>query len=479
MSKLYIFAIGGTGSRVLRSLTMLAAAGVDIQASEIVPVIIDPDASNADLTRAVDLMNRYQKIREGIDFSSNSKDKISFFKANISQLVQNYSLHIKDTNNKRFDQFIEYAALSKQNKAMMSMLFSEKNLAAQMQVGFKGNPNIGSVVLNQIASAPEFTEFASSFTDGDKIFIVSSIFGGTGASGFPLLLKTLRDKKATFSNHALINKAQIGAVTILPYFKLEPSSESEIDSSTFISKARAALSYYENNVVGNGSINAMYYLADDGKIYENHDGGDLQQNPAHIIELLAATSAIHFATNDFSQNSSNLEFGMKDIVDTKGVEFGDFYDETKGLLMKPMTQLAMMANCLEPDSGQREFVTSDKLVANTEKICSNGEQFYSMPYFKGLSSFLEEYREWLKELHDNQRSLNLFNLECGSKPFELVTGCMPKQGSFLKKKNYEAFYHALNDASKKISGGRSSSSMFVEMFSQATEELAKDKLNIK
>ena len=59
MSKLYVFAIGGTGSRVLRSLTMLAASGADIQATEIAPVIIDPDVSNADLTRAVTLMNRY------------------------------------------------------------------------------------------------------------------------------------------------------------------------------------------------------------------------------------------------------------------------------------------------------------------------------------------------------------------------------------------------------------------------------------
>jgi hypothetical protein len=147
---------------------------------------------------------------------------------------------------------------------MMSMLFSEKNLAAQMQVGFKGNPNIGSVVLNQIVSSPQFIEFANSFEQGDKIFIISSIFGGTGASGFPLLLKTLRDPNASFPNHSIIKSAQIGAVTILPYFKLKPSAESEIDSSTFISKTRSALAYYETNVVGNKSINALYYLADDG-----------------------------------------------------------------------------------------------------------------------------------------------------------------------------------------------------------------------
>ena len=129
MSKLYVFAIGGTGSRVLRSLTMLAASGADIQATEIVPVIIDPDVSNADLTRAVTLMNRYSTIRKGIDFQESNET--TFFRTEISQFVQNYSLHIQDTEDRRFDQFIEYPSLSKENKAMMSMLFSERNLAAQ------------------------------------------------------------------------------------------------------------------------------------------------------------------------------------------------------------------------------------------------------------------------------------------------------------------------------------------------------------
>lgn len=475
MSKLYVFAIGGTGSRVLRSLTMLAAAGVEIQATEIVPVIIDPDVSNADLTRTVTLMNHYSAIRKGIDFYEGNETK--FFKTDIREYVQNYSLHIKDTEDKRFDQFIGYSSLSKENKAMISMLFSEKNLAAQMQVGFKGNPNIGSVVLNQIVSSPQFDEFANSFVDGDKIFIISSIFGGTGASGFPLLLKTLRDPNATFPNHSIINKAQIGAVSILPYFKLETSDESEIDSSTFISKARSALAYYEKNVVGNQSINAMYYLADDGDIYENNDGGCLQQNPAHIIELLAATAAINFINCDYTDRHINLEFGMRDISDNAGVTFGKFYPETEVLLMKAMTQLTMMANCLQQGSVQYNFVTSENLVAN-EKICEK-EKFYTTPYFSELKNFLKAYKEWLKELSENKRPLRLFNLDCGNKPFELVTDRKPQQGGFLGfgKKDYEAFYDAINKAAQKVRGDKASS-LFIEIFSRATMKLAEDKLKM-
>ena len=476
MSKLYVFAIGGTGSRVLRSLTMLAAAGVDIQANEIVPVIIDPDVSNADLTRTVTLMNRYATIRKGIDFYD--QNETSFFRTEISQAVQNYSLYIKDTEDKRFDQFIEYSSLSTENKAMMSMLFSEKNLSAQMQVGFKGNPNIGSVVLNQIESSPQFEEFANSFAEGDKIFIISSIFGGTGASGFPLLLKTLRDPEASFPNHSIINNAQIGAVTILPYFKLQPSEESEIDSSTFISKARSALAYYETNVVGNESINALYYLADDGDIYENNDGGSLQQNPAHIIELVAATAAINFMNTDYTDRHQNLEFGIRDINNNDSVTFGKFYPDTEELLMKPMTQLTMMANCLQKESPQYKFVTSFHLVAN-ETICAKEEKFYDTPYFKELIAFLNTYKDWLKELSDNKRSLNLFNLECGDKPFELVTDRKPQQGGFLGfgKKNYEAFYDALNKAAQKGRGDKASS-LFIETYSRATKKIAEDKLKM-
>ena len=49
MSKLYVFGIGGTGSRVLRALTMLLASGVKCDAEKIVPIIIDPDDSAADM----------------------------------------------------------------------------------------------------------------------------------------------------------------------------------------------------------------------------------------------------------------------------------------------------------------------------------------------------------------------------------------------------------------------------------------------
>lgn len=76
MSKLYVFGIGGTGSRVLRSLTMLLASGVECKADTIVPIIIDPDDSGADKTRTIDLMNQYMAIRGKLEFNVNNTNQI-------------------------------------------------------------------------------------------------------------------------------------------------------------------------------------------------------------------------------------------------------------------------------------------------------------------------------------------------------------------------------------------------------------------
>ena len=360
MSKLYIFGIGGTGSRVLRSFTMMLAAGVKIGVNEIVPIIIDPDVSNADLTRTVQLMNTYRAIHSELHFDEENESQ--FFRKELTQVLGNYTLRINDTDDKTFQQFIDLPSMDKVNKAMMKILFSDKNLNSSMDIGFKGNPNIGSVVLNQIVRSEDFEDFANSFEADDKIFIISSIFGGTGASGFPLLLKTLRTGDS-FSNHDLINNAEIGAITILPYFKLKSDEESEIDSSTFISKTKSALAYYENNISKNGSINALYYLADDiTNTYDNHEGGTAQENDAHLIEFLAATAIVDFS-NKQHPNTVNKELGLKDVEDT--VSFGSFYDIQKRLLFTPLTQFILMANCL---NNKFDYFSSTAFNANNSNF---------------------------------------------------------------------------------------------------------------
>jgi hypothetical protein len=235
MSKLYVFGIGGTGSRVIKSLSFLLASGIDIDVSTVVPIIIDPDAANGDVNRTIGILQKYQEIRKDLSFTNDN----SFFKTEINDISQNFKLNIENSN-KKFKEYIDYSSLDQNNKAIVNMLFSDDNLESNMEVGFKGNPNIGSVVLNQFQQSEDFKNFASSFQQGDKIFIISSIFGGTGASGFPLLLKNIRSANHNLPNFALLQNAPVGAVSVLPYFGVKPDAVSEIDKSTFVSTTKAA-----------------------------------------------------------------------------------------------------------------------------------------------------------------------------------------------------------------------------------------------
>lgn len=465
MAKLYIFGIGGTGARVLRSLTMLLASGVQLSQDEVVPILIDPDESNADLSRTVDLMNSYSKIRKNLTFASSNNNK--FFRTNIVQELPNFRLQIRDTDDKSFQKFMDVTTMSRENQALVKLLFSEKNLKSKMDVGFKGNPNIGSVVLNQIANSDDFEDFANGFSSGDKIFIISSIFGGTGASGFPLLLKTLRTGKS-FSNFQVINNAEIGAITILPYFKLETSEESEIDSSTFITKTKSALAYYEDNISKNGQINALYYLGDDGiqNTYENHEGGVDQRNSAHLIEFLAATAIVDFSNGEFP-TTVNKEFGIKEDVNT--VSFTFFGDEVNNMVRCPLTQFVLMSNCFK----HIWSTISTKNLAANGKVSEFNEDFFRSPFMSDIKNFQENFLDWLKELKANKRSLDLFNLDCGDKPFDVVTNVPPRKVKSLKS-NYSLFIDRINGQVGKL-GSKDAKDKLLEMYYLATKQLAKEK----
>ena len=203
--RLFIFAIGGTGCRVMKSLAMLCAAGVrpvdpstgkPMEDFEIVPVIIDPHHSNADLQRTDSILRSYRKIRNRIYGESHSNH--GFFSTKISTLgslarenrelsPDTFLFNLSDVERARFCEYIDYNNLNEQNQALMSILFSPEQMQTSMNIGFVGAPNIGAVALNKFKDSVEFKAFANIFTADDRIFFISSIFGGTGAAGFPIV----------------------------------------------------------------------------------------------------------------------------------------------------------------------------------------------------------------------------------------------------------------------------------------------------
>jgi hypothetical protein len=416
MAKLYVFGIGGTGSRVLKSLTMLLASGVECGVDTIVPIVIDRDMSNKDLSRTKLLIEDYIKVHE----ISETNGKNRFFKTKIELLNNDLCLQLQD-NTQRFDEFIGKSAMTKENQALIEMLFSEETLKMDMTAGFQGNPNIGSVVLNQFSDSDIFKAFASDFKDGDKIFIISSIFGGTGASGFPLLRKVLQTPNqkdgqgSDLQNWGLVNKAPIGAISVLPYFQVKSASNDEdslVDSDTFTDKAKAALSYYKNE---DKKIDTLYYIADKRTTnYEHHKGGNAQKNNAHFVELAAALSILDFVNpaknpeNIHRDSADNIlrttykEFGIEN--DAAEINFATLEDETKTLIVNQLSRFLLFRNYMEyVYEKERKYQPYAKKHQFDDRFCNNDT-------IKRLGNVQTYFYEWLQEFETQNRKFSPFNL---------------------------------------------------------------------
>ncbi|MGK7395281.1 MAG: hypothetical protein ACNS62_11960 [Candidatus Cyclobacteriaceae bacterium M3_2C_046] len=500
MARLYIFAIGGTGSRVLKSLTMLVASGIKPHTSreyELVPIIIDPHKANEDLKRTIRMLDSYQAITDEIGFSN------GFFSTKVAtpdklvdsgnKFSQSFTFNLQQVSNTKFKDYIDYNLLDEPNQSLIDLLFSGKSinkrgeevdlLDIEMDIGFVGNPNVGSVVLNQFKDSVEFKEMASNFNEEDRIFIISSIFGGTGAAGFPIVLKNIRNARNNLQIDGVgfLENAKIGAITVLPYFNIEKDTTSPIQKSDFISKTKSALHYYKDNVTGNNSVNALYYIADDhfGKAYKNDPGDNGQKNEAHFIELAAALSIIDFleipdrqlqCVNGAAVSPVYKEFGIKNNAEV--VKFSDFEDRTERQLSLALSQFTLF----------KKFIDEDLRSAIEKQSWSNDEpsidaRFLDSPFFRSyLMEFMEMYDEWLVELETNRRSFAPFNRKSSVHSF--VKDVQVRSGMFSK--NVDFTY--LNGKLSKISKGKkypSANHKFIHLFYETTRDVLTNKFGLK
>lgn len=429
MSKLYIFAIGGTGSRVLKSLVMLMAAGAKLENhKQVVPIIIDPDSGNGDLNKTKDILNLYQQIRSKI-----SNPDSFFFEDitttnNLTSTVprfqdKDFEFKLERVHQEKFKDYIHYSTMDSPDADIVNLLFSRENLEANLNIGFKGNPNMGSIVLNQFTDSEAFQRFGQSFNQNDSIFIINSIFGGTGAAGYPLLLKLLRSGTARIQNKEIIKDSLIGAITYLPYFNLR---DGEIKSQSFLGKAKAALDYYNRTIINGRQINAQYFLGDqeNNTTYDNHVGSKEQKNDSHFLELAGALSIFDFDRNKTSINFNDshvYEFGVETFVNS--IDTKDLSEADRNLIFKPLNEFSLFANYCK-SGWQRAVGISRWTIKNiwTKNKGITKDYFESAEFKNEIQKFTLLYLEWIEELGGNKPSFlpHLINKTSGPNIFKLL-----------------------------------------------------------
>lgn len=397
MKKVFVFCIGGTGIRVMKSITMLMAGGMDTNGYMVVPIILDPHLDLEEKKNLHSLIDSYKTIySNSVNNGSSTLNHLDGFFNSEIRTISELNNTTNDTqqvagSSEKFSQYINLSNIGANdiNNHLVSTLFSTKNLNNPLSVGFKGNPNMGTVVLgDMIEGADWFKSFKQHCEQGDRVFIISSIFGGTGASGYPLLEKKIK----LAQNEPAVKSALMGAVTVLPYYGLKDpaTTGSDIDSANFYTKTKAALAYYQGTV----KSDYLYYIGEKRlmQVYENDE--QKQDDKANFIELVAASALFDFLKREKPEKQQFLTRAIEDDKESMDlVSLGNGYRD----IVKSVADFMLLRTLVTTLPSETYFPL--------KKTYDFNDSFYSKDEaFQSLVRFSETYFKWYTELANNKRA---------------------------------------------------------------------------
>lgn len=379
------------------------ASGMDTNGFVVVPIILDPHLDLEEKKNLHSLIANYQEIYNRI--VNNGKQTLNslngFFGSEILT-IDNLNNQTNDTqetagSKEKFRSYIGLANLGADdiNNFFVDTLFSTKNLNSPLSVGFKGNPNVGTVVLGEMIEGAEwFKSFKQHCNKDDRVFIISSIFGGTGASGFPLLEKKIK----LAENEPAVKNALMGAVTVLPYYGLKDpaTTGSDIDSANFYTKTKAALAYYTDTV----KSNYLYYVGEKSmkQVYENDE--KKQEDYANFIELVAASALFDFLKRNEPARQQFLSRAIEDDKESLDIlSLGAGYKD----IVKSVADF-MLLRYLTQQLPQETFFP-------LKKTRGFDSSFYEDSAMQSLVRFCEVYYRWYSELAQNKRAFAPINYD--------------------------------------------------------------------
>ncbi|MEZ5308093.1 MAG: tubulin-like doman-containing protein [Pyrinomonadaceae bacterium] len=299
----YAIGIGGTGAKCLESLIHLAAAGlIPGHDKKLYLLFVDPDGSNGSLARAGKLLETYTSAQAkqfgGADFLDtkvrSAKDRVW------SPLSQ---------QNNNLGNFVNYGTLETDLQHLFDVLYSKEEKETSLDKGFRGHPSIGATVMAAAfdleASEPwqqikNNIELEINNGRKAKIMLFGSIFGGTGASGFPTIARLLRNWIGMLPDGSA---CLIGGTLMLPYFSFETVGGEELkaEAKDFLLNTQAALQYYyQKEEIKELDCTYLVGSDDSRQVRQTAIGGQEQENEPHWVEMVAGLAAVDFFAQEHS-----------------------------------------------------------------------------------------------------------------------------------------------------------------------------------
>jgi len=335
MKQIFAIGVGGTGAKCIEALVHLHACGLltdqDGNPARLGVFLVEPDQQSALLLRAQTAINRYGSLRRAVGRQSDR-----FARAELRDYGQ-WSPLSTASGAISLDQVFPKAVLRTQAPgvaALFDCLFPPEEQSADLEVGFRGRPPIGSAVMSRISLEQEAQvgqwqqmlsdiQTAAGSGEAPVVHLFGSVFGGTGASGVPTLGQLLKN----WLKRQGLTSVQVQASLLLPYFDFEGMADDDTgvhaESRNFQLNTDAALQYLRTS--GRACFDRVYLVGSDIKArYGFSIGGTSQSNAAHMVELLAALGVCHPGTtsNGYAHVLSRTEqqsMGWEDLPDNEMV----------------------------------------------------------------------------------------------------------------------------------------------------------------
>ncbi len=310
-----VIGVGGTGAKVVESILHLSVAG--LVSDNLQVGLVDQDGSNGNAMRTEQLITRLVDLRSHWRRSGapHSLGASALFRTEIRPVSDKDNVWTPHPrSNMTLGQIFDREGMPEDEKRLFDSLFAigtgehdtEQNMA--LDRGYRGRPHVGSAAMtSRIEDDIPFWKRLLDALESSKgstevrILLAGSVFGGTGAAGFPTLAKLIRRRLPAGADNV-----RIGGILMLPYFDFDPPDTTGADAQTLAAnvarseelaqQAKSALKHYADMMDSDPIFDQLYMVGWDRTFHvgAHHDGANLQNNPALPPELIAGMAAGRF-----------------------------------------------------------------------------------------------------------------------------------------------------------------------------------------
>lgn len=328
-----LIGVGGTGAKVVEAALYMFLAGIGPR--KVIVGLVDQDKSNGNVNRTKKLINDIALFRQ--DFGGSKDNRLDWetdgdaggcWLGSVDvQPLMDGDPHWRPSEDgpRSLADILGRSNMEKEPGLveLFDVLFEPGKTEQDMSLaeGYRGRAHIGSAAM--LASlelgADGFKRKMEELIDQGgqneqvRIFLVGSVFGGTGAAGFPTLsraLDAIREAKAQ-DDEFLRDQVRFGGALMLPYFGFDDPKDKAanvVKNNDLMPQARAALEYY-HHLFEHEPVFDRFYVAGWEHFFRlgYHQAGATDQiNPALPPELLGALAAIDFFESNLGPRKQSV-----------------------------------------------------------------------------------------------------------------------------------------------------------------------------